>query len=241
MSLSSSTSHPTSTSTDKYDTLHFSIQKYVLNNLLCLLSTTMFTTVLYIQHYHILHSFRRSGPEVIVIHIMQGSIHKPLIIHSTLRALRFRLPIHFKTQFSSLYARIFRPLLRRLQPTNTLYIHIYGKNHLSLSITFLTALQRLLSIHCSPLPLDTYSWYRRVDDTRSTFPAPYASHGLYVYCAFTTTTIHHCGTSISSTRRYPPPTFPLLPIYRSLSDSFCDRRPPPKYRRLNDTHVRIPE
>ena len=78
MSLSSSTSHPTSTSTDKYDTLHFSIQKYVLNNLLCLLSTTMFTTVLYIQHYHILHSFRRSGPGVIVIHVMQAPFTNPL-------------------------------------------------------------------------------------------------------------------------------------------------------------------
>ena len=155
MSLYFSTSHLISTSKEKYDILHFSIQKYVVYNILCLFSTTMFNTVLYKQHYHILHSFRRSGPRTYSHPYSAGSIHHPLIIHSTLRALRFRLLIHFKTQFSSLYARIFPPVLPRLQLTNNLYVHKYGKNHLSLSITFLTALQSLLSIHCSPLPLDS--------------------------------------------------------------------------------------
>ena len=170
-----------------------------------------------------------------------SSIHQSLIIHSTLHALRFRLLIHFKTQFNSLCARIFPPILRRLQPTNTLYVHIYGMNHLSLSITFPTALQSLLSIHCSPLPLDSYSQYRRLDDTRSRFPDPRASHGCYVYSAFTIATVHHSGTSISSTRRYPPSTFPLLPIYGSLSDSLSSLRPPLRYRRLDDTHVWNPK
>ena len=156
MSLSSSTSHPTTTSKEKYDTLHFSIQKYVLNNILGLFSTTMFTTVLYtaLPHSSFLQMF---WPRSYSHPCSVGSIHQPLIIHSTLHALRFKLLIHFKTQFSSLCARFFPLVLRRLQLTNTLYVHIYGMNHLSLSITFPTALQSLLSIYCSPLPLDSHS------------------------------------------------------------------------------------
>ena len=143
MSLSLSTSHPTSTSK-----VMFSIVYYAYIVLHCSPRYYIYSTTTFFIPSDVLTPHLESS--------MFCRLHFPIPYHPLHIAVRFRVLIHFKTQFSSLCARIFPPALRRLQRTPTLDVHIYEKNHLLLSITFLTALQRLLLIHCSPLSLDSY-------------------------------------------------------------------------------------
>ena len=182
MSLSSSTSHPTSTSTDKYDTLHFSIQKYVFNNLLCLLSTTMFTMVLYIQHYHILHSFRRSGPGVIVIHVMQAPFTNPL--SSTPHYVHYGSNFLFISKHSSAAS---------VPAFSVLYFEDYNRLILSTStyterITSHSPSHFLLPYRgCSPYIAAHFPWTHTLGIVVSTIPGAHFLLPMHpTVCTFTT-------------------------------------------------------
>ena len=219
MSLSSSTSHPTSTSTDKYDTLHFSIQKYVLNNFLCLLSTTMFSMVLYIQHYHILHSFRRSGPGVIVIHVMQAPFTNPL--SSTPHYVHYGSDFLFISKHSSAAS---------VPAFSVFYFEDYNRLILSTStyterITSHSPSHFLLPCRgCSPYIAAHFPWTHTLGIVMSTIPG---AHFLLP--------VHPTVCTFTAHLRLPQ-SITVGPPYRRLDDT----RLRPSHCCLSIGHCRIP-